>query len=67
MKSGNEILVKGALSMYQSEPCRICGEEIRKEDLEDLIFVGYSSCDDSRAAHKECWESDKPESEWVYK
>lgn len=62
-----ESAVNIALSMYAGEPCRVCGEEITMKDLnEGAVFADYSKCNRSRAAHKKCWEQNKPMSEWVY-
>lgn len=61
-----EYLVRLALAMYANEPCRICGELIRPEDLNDAVFAGYSKYNESRAAHGQCWESKTPISEWAY-
>lgn len=59
------------LSMYAGEPCRICGETIKSEDLLNVesgaIWAGYSECSKSRAAHKVCWDKHKDNvAVWVY-
>lgn len=51
-----EVAYKTALLMYVNEPCRICGRVIRREDLHDSVFAGYSKDNKSRAAHKRCWD-----------
>ena len=65
MKSRNH-LDNMAMAMYVNEPCRICGELIKPDDLSELIFAGYSAIGYSRAAHGKCWKLEKPKSEWVY-
>lgn len=61
---------KIALAMYAGEPCRICGELINPEELEDLIYAGYSKGNKSRSAHGSCWakyqEGEKPKEEWAF-
>jgi len=49
-------LAEIVLSMYMDEPCRICGRNILREDLETIVFAGYSDDNTSRAAHKRCWD-----------
>ena len=50
-------LVDLALSFYAGEPCRICGELLTMEDLNDgAVFAGYSDDNSSRSAHRQCWE-----------
>ena len=39
--------------MYLGEPCRICGETI--EDIDGVVFAGYSKDSMARSAHGECW------------
>lgn len=55
-----------AMEVYVNEPCRICGELVKLEDLGRLVFAGYSATNYSRAAHGKCWEQEKPKSEWAY-
>ncbi len=45
------------INMYINEPCRICGKIITKDDLNELIFTGYSECSKARAAHGSCWKN----------
>ena len=54
---------------YVDEPCRICGEMITMQQLVDnqVVFAGYSSNNEARSAHKECWDKNIPVSEWKYK
>lgn len=59
-------LVSLALSFYIDEPCRVCGKLIKLSDLKELIFAGYSADNKSRAAHVQCWDQNKPKSEWAY-
>lgn len=54
------------LMMYSNEPCRICGELVKPEDLSELIFVGYSTDSKSRTAHGQCWKDRGRQSEWAY-
>ena len=71
-EGNHSYLVNLALSMYTNEPCRICGTTITKDDLDLLVFAGYSQDDMARAAHGHCWERypslDKktPRPEWVH-
>jgi hypothetical protein len=44
------------MGMYTNEPCRICRRMILPEDLDGLIFAGYSEDNTSRAAHGKCWQ-----------
>ncbi len=57
-----------ALSMYEGEPCRICGEILTKEAIQEgAVFAGYAKNIASRAAHKQCWDewgSDK--ASWAF-
>lgn len=54
-----------AAAMYTGEPCRICGENITMEDLENgAVFAGYSADEKARSAHKHCWDKQIPQSEW---
>jgi hypothetical protein len=55
-----------ALQMYLGEQCRICGKKIQPEDLNDLIFAGYSADSSSRYAHKECWDKNIPKEQWAF-
>lgn len=46
-----------ALRMYTGEPCRICGEEITMDDIDNgAVFAGYNEDNAARSAHRECWE-----------
>ena len=50
-------LAQFALSMYAGEPCRICGELLTMDDLnDDSVFAGYSSDNAARVAHETCWK-----------
>ena len=45
-------LIDVALSMYEDEPCRICGRLLTMEDLKNgAVFAGYSDDNTSRPAH----------------
>ena len=44
-----------AVAMYAGEPCRICGELLTMEDLND--GAGHSDDNSSRSAHRQCWEN----------
>ncbi len=55
-----------AVGMYVDEPCQICGERLTMEDIErDAVFVGYTSDNTSRAAHKGCWDRRIPKEMWA--
>jgi hypothetical protein len=56
---------KIALSMYEREPCRICGETIT--DAKRAVYAGYSKDNKARSAHKSCWDKNIPEAKWVHK
>lgn len=60
-----ELIARIALDMYADEPCRICGELIKTEDLPTAVFAGYSADSTSRAAHGPCWEKQLPQDEWA--
>lgn len=57
-----------ALAAYANEPCRICGEMITMQQVtnEHVVFAGYSSNNEARSTHKECWDKNIPMSEWKY-
>ena len=55
-----------AMAFYIDEPCRICGELIKQEDLKDLVYAGYSKDNLSRSAHGECWSKNIPKEQWKY-
>lgn len=54
------------LNMYINEPCRICGKNLTMDDVMDAVFAGYSKDNRSRAAHRACWELNKPKEQWVF-
>lgn len=56
--------LKIALSMYENEPCRICGEIITDASL--CVYAGYSSDNSARSAHEACWDKNIPLSSWVH-
>lgn len=64
---GIQINTQNILNMYANEPCRICGELITREQVNDIVFAGYSQDNSSRAAHGECWEKNIPVEEWKIK
>lgn len=66
MVAGIEKAIKMALSMYVDEPCRICGQMITWDDINDAVFAGYSTDNKSRSAHGECWRSGLPKHKWQY-
>jgi len=41
-------------AMVCDEPCRICGGKVM---WEDQVWAGWSSCNTTRLAHKQCWNS----------
>ena len=57
-----EHVIEKALSMYENEPCRICGEMIT--NARQAVYAGYSGI--ARSAHKVCWNSNKPKYLWTY-
>lgn len=59
--------VSNALAFYADEPCRICGELIKRPDLHDAVYAGYSQDNKARAAHGECWRKNIPMCEWRVK
>jgi hypothetical protein len=59
-----ENAVKLILSMYEDEPCRICGKTITDASL--AVYAGYSKDNKARSAHKTCWDKDIPVSEWAH-
>jgi hypothetical protein len=56
--------VELAMSMYEGEPCRICGESIA--DASQAVYAGYSADSKSRSAHKKCWNKNIPQEKWAY-
>jgi hypothetical protein len=52
--------------MAVNSPCRICGEKLTNEDLDEAYYAGYSKCNTALLAHEKCWESNKPKTEWAY-
>lgn len=61
-----KLVVDATMMMYTNEPCRICGKLITKNDLDELVFAGYSQDNKSRAAHGDCWKKNIPQVEWAY-
>lgn len=59
-----KVAEKMALSMYEGEPCRVCGENIT--DATKAVYAGYSADNKSRSAHKSCWQKNLPKSSWAY-
>ncbi len=55
-----------ALAMYINEPCRICGTPLTEDDIKTAVFAGYSSCNRSRAAHKQCWDASISKENWSF-
>ena len=64
MYTSKDDAVKLAFSMYEGEPCRICGENIT--DATKAVYAGYSLGNKARSAHKICWDKGIPKSEWAY-
>ena len=59
-----EAVVRLALSMYEGEPCRICGEVIT--DATKAVYAGYAFGNKARSAHKICWDKNTPKTQWAY-
>lgn len=59
-----KVLDRVALAQYADEPFRVCGEMLTMDDLQTAVFAGYSQDNTSRAAHKRCYDSGVPKSEW---
>ena len=57
-------IVNLVLRFYEGEPCRICGETIT--DASKAVYAGYSKDSKSRAAHKEWWDKNIPQKDWVH-
>jgi hypothetical protein len=64
MEISKDDAVKIALSMYENEPCRICGELIT--DARKAVYAGYSADSKARSAHKTCWDKRIPKPQWAY-
>lgn len=63
----HQALVDMAMSFYVGEPCRICGETITKDDLQELVYAGYAKDNKARSAHGKCWNDNKDnKAQWVY-
>lgn len=52
-----EAALEMALSMYVSEPCRICRRALTRDDIREAKFAGYSRDGQARAAHRVCWQN----------
>ena len=69
MSDDNKVWIRNlTLSMYENEPCRICGEQLTKEAIQEgAVFAGYAKNAASRAAHKQCWnERGDDKASWAY-
>ena len=64
MDVSKETAIKLALSMYEGEPCRICGGLI--VDASKAVYAGYSKGNAARSAHKTCWDKNTPQAQWAY-
>ena len=69
---GDKMIVTDAIldlvmSFYADEPCRICGKNITRADLDTIVYAGYSDDGKARAAHKRCWDNRPPETQWVHR
>jgi len=62
--SKTKAFAKMALSMYEGEPCRVCGQTIT--DASKAVYAGYSLGDKARSAHEHCWDKNTPKSQWAY-
>jgi len=63
MKIASQTIVEIALSMYDGEPCRICGKPVVANTA---VFAGHSDDNESRSACKSCWDKNLPKNKWVY-
>ena len=62
-----EILAQLVISKYYNTECRICGENLPPEVMDDAVWVGYSeSNDNSMLAHKKCWDSNIDKTIWKF-
>lgn len=67
-KKYHDTLVNIAMSFYLDKPCRICGLPITTQDLEHLVWTGYSKDNKARTAHFGCWEKySHHTNRWVHK
>jgi len=64
MPENHEHIMDVVRSLYESEPCRICGKVIG--DTSKSVFAGYSIDNKSRAAHESCWNKKLPQVQWAY-
>ena len=55
--SAREIAFRFAISVYVGEPCRLCGDPIRSEDVHTMVWIGYDDVKPGRAGHKPCWDA----------
>lgn len=62
-----QYLVDLVMSFYYGEPCRICGQELLSKDGPTMVWAGTSKDSKARCAHKECWDKNIPQLEWVHK
>lgn len=62
--TSKEDALRLALSMYENEPCRICGKNI--VDASVCVFAGYSKDNAARSAHQACWDKNIPAREWAH-
>lgn len=65
-KEYRKVLTDLVMSFYTNEPCRICGKVINKDDLDGLVYAGYSDDNKARAAHKNCWDNKPPQDKWAH-
>lgn len=63
-EENKKYLTESALSMYENEPCRICGKVIK--DARKAVYAGYSHDNKVRSAHKSCWNKNIPQTQWAY-
>jgi hypothetical protein len=70
LEVSREDAAKIVLSFYIGEPCRICGNLIRKSDIATTVWTGYSANNEARIAHQACYETfcqgRLPQTKWAY-
>lgn len=47
-------LIKAAMASYVGEACCICGKQIERREIADIVVLGKSEDDQDAVAHKQC-------------